>query len=166
MSDMIVPSFGNDEDSGRKLAIICSKGSLDMAYPAFILGNAALGEGIAVDLFFTFWGFDIINNKTMDHLKFSPVGNTATHMPAALSPLPGVTSFATHSLKKSLAELDVPEVRDFLDLLKDSGANIWACQLSADMNHLAKEDLYEGVDAIINASAFIEMTDGAQLLFI
>jgi peroxiredoxin family protein len=166
MSDMIIPSFGNDEDTGRKLAIICSKGSLDMAYPAFILGNAALGEGIAVDLFFTFWGFDIINNKTMDHLKFSPVGNTATHMPAALSPLPGVTAFATHSLKKSLAELDVPEVRDFLDLLKDSGANIWACQLSADMNHLAKEDLYEGVDAIINASAFIEMTDGAQLLFI
>jgi peroxiredoxin family protein len=166
MSDMIVPSFGNEEDSGRKLAIICSKGSLDMAYPAFILGNAALGEGIAVDLFFTFWGFDIINNKTMDHLKFSPVGNTATHMPAALSPLPGVTAFATHSLKKSLAELDVPEVRDFLDLLKDSGANIWACQLSADMNHLVKEDLYEGVDAIINASAFIEMTDGAQLLFI
>lgn len=166
MNDMIVPSFGNNEDSGRKLAIICSKGSLDMAYPAFILGNAALGEGIAVDLFFTFWGFDIINKKTMDHLKFSPVGNTATHMPAALSPLPGVTAFATHSLKKSLAELDVPEVREFLNLLKDSGANIWACQLSADMNHLGKEDLYEGVDAIINAGAFIEMTDGAQLLFI
>ncbi|NQW32021.1 MAG: DsrE/DsrF/DrsH-like family protein, partial [Actinomycetales bacterium] len=72
MSDMIVPSFADDEDTGRKLAIICSKGSLDMAYPAFILGNAALGEGVAVDLFFTFWGFDIINRKTMDHLKFSP----------------------------------------------------------------------------------------------
>lgn len=166
MTDMIIPSFGSDEDTGRKLAIICSKGSLDMAYPAFILGNAALGEGVAVDLFFTFWGFDIINNKTMDHLKFSPVGNPAAHMPAALSPLPGVTAFATHSLKKSLADLNVPEVRDFLDLLKDSGAKVWACQLSADMNHLTKDDLYEGVDAIINASDFIEMTDGAQLLFI
>jgi predicted peroxiredoxin len=55
------------------------------------------------------------------------------------------TTFATHSLKKSLAELDVPEVRDFLDLLKNSGAKIWACQLSADMNHLGKEDLYEGL---------------------
>ena len=102
----------------------------------------------------------------MDHLKLSPVGNPATHMPVTLSPLLGVTTFATHSLKKSLAELDVPEVRDFLDLLKNSGAKIWACQLSADMNHLGKEDLYEGVDAIINASDFIEMTDGAQLLFI
>ncbi len=166
MNDMIIPSFGNDKDTDRKLAIICSKGSLDMAYPAFILGNAALGEGIAVDLFFTFWGFDIITEKTMDHLKFSPVGNTATHIPAALSPLPGMTTMATHSLKKALADLDVPEVRDFLDLLKNSGAKIWACQLSADMNHLGIEDLYEGVDAIINASAFIEMTDGAQLLFI
>ncbi len=166
MNDMIIPSFGNDKDTDRKLAIICSKSSLDMAYPAFILGNAALGKGIAVDLVFTFWGFDIITEKTMDHLKFSPVGNTATHIPAALSPLPGVTAMATHSLKKALADLDVPEVRDFLDLLKNSGAKIWACQLSADMNHLGKEDLYEGVDAIINASAFIEMTDGAQLLFI
>ncbi len=51
MTYMIIPSFGNNEDTGRKLAIICSQGSLDMAYPAFILGNAALGEGIAVEPF-------------------------------------------------------------------------------------------------------------------
>jgi predicted peroxiredoxin len=81
---------------------------------------------------------------------------------------PWITSSFHRSvtLKKSLAELDVPEVREFLDLLKNSGAKIWACQLSADMNHLGKGDLYEGVEAIINASDFIEMTDGAQLLFI
>ena len=45
MSDMIVPSFDDDSSSGRKLAIICSKGNLDMAYPGLILANAALGEG-------------------------------------------------------------------------------------------------------------------------
>ena len=59
-----VPSFDDEAESGRKLAIICSKGNLDMAYPALILGNAALGEGIEVHLFFTFWGFDMINKKT------------------------------------------------------------------------------------------------------
>ena len=67
--------------TGRKLAIICSKGNLDMAYPGLILANAALGEGIETHLFFTFWGFDMINKKTMDDLKFSFVGNTAMHPP-------------------------------------------------------------------------------------
>ncbi|MBC7560813.1 MAG: DsrE/DsrF/DrsH-like family protein, partial [Dermatophilaceae bacterium] len=59
----IVPSFNSEAGPGRKLAIICSKGSLDMAYPGLILANAALGEGIEVHLFFTFWGFDMINKK-------------------------------------------------------------------------------------------------------
>ena len=55
----------------RKMCFICSKGNLDMAYPALIMGNAALGEGIEVDYFFTFWGLDIIDVRTMDDLKFS-----------------------------------------------------------------------------------------------
>lgn len=166
MSDMIVPSFGDDDAGGRKLAIICSKGSLDMAYPGLILGNAALGEGVELHLFFTFWGFDIITKGRMEHLKFSPVGNTAAHIPSALAPLPGMTSMATHMMQKSLDALEIPGVPEFLDLITASGGHLWACQLSADMNHLKKEDLYDGVEAIINASDFIEMTDGAQLLFI
>ena len=61
----IVPNFDTESTEGRKLAIICSKGSLDMAYPGLILANAALGEGVETHLFFTFWGFDMINPKTM-----------------------------------------------------------------------------------------------------
>jgi peroxiredoxin family protein len=163
---MIVPKFDDDATEGRKLAIICSKGDLDMAYPGLILGNAALGEGIELHLFFTFWGLDMITKERMEHLKFSPVGNTAAHMPQALTPLPGMTSMATHMMKKSIADLGVPEVPEFLDLITASGGHLWACQMSADMNHLKIEDLYEGVEGIINASAFIEKTDGAQLLFI
>src|SRR6266508_3413057 len=56
----VVPDFGDDTPTGRKLAIICSKGNLDMAYPGLILANAALGEGVETHLFFTFWGFDMI----------------------------------------------------------------------------------------------------------
>jgi len=161
----IVPSFDNP-DTGRKLAIICSKGSLDMAYPGLILGNAALGEGVEVHLFFTFWGFDMINKKTMGDLKFTPLGNTATHMPQGLGGIPGVTHMATSKLKKSLEDLDVPEVPDFLEQIVASGGHLWACRLSADMNHLTEEDLYDEVEGIISASDFIEMTEGAQLLFI
>jgi len=166
MAEMVVPSFDDAEESGRKLAIICSKGSLDMAYPGLILGNAALGEGVELHLFFTFWGFDIITKGRMEHLKFSPVGNPATHMPAALAPLPGMTTMATHMMNKSLEELDIPAVPEFLDLISASGGHLWACRLSADMNHVTEADLYDGIEGIINASDFIELTDGAQLLFI
>ena len=170
----IVPDFG-DDTSDRKLAIICSKGNLDMVYPALVLGNAAVGEGVELHLFFTFWGFDMIIDSRMDHLKFSPAGNTALHFPVrdrdvrvpqAVMPLPGMTSMATKRLKEQLEELDLPGVRDFLDQIVASGAHLWACRLSADMNKVDMDDLYEGVTDIINAADFIEMTDGAQLLFI
>jgi len=165
-AEMLVPSFDDEATTGRKLAIIISKGSLDMAYPGLILGNAALGEGVEVELFFTFWGFDIITKGRMEHLSFTPVGNPATHIPAALAPLPGMTGMATRMMHRSLAELDIPDVPEFLELVKASGAKIWACRLSADMNHLTADELWDGVDGIINASDFIERTDGAQLLFI
>jgi peroxiredoxin family protein len=165
-AEMIVPSFDDDVETDRTLAIICSKGSLDMAYPGLILGNAALGEGVGVHLFFTFWGFDMITKGRMEHLVFSPVGNPATHIPAALAPLPGLAKMATSQMQKAMDALEIPPVPEFLELVKASGAKIWACRLSADMNHLTMDDLWDGVDGIINASDFIEMTDGAQLLFI
>ena len=173
MSTPIVPSFDDAAGSGRKLAIICSKGNLDMAYPGLILANAALGEGVETHLLFTFWGFDIINKATMGDLKFTFVGNTAMHMPGhnsgihhMLGALPGATAGATAMMKKMIADLDVPEVPEFLELLTASGCHMWACRMSADMNKLTEDDLYDGVEAIISASDFIEITDGAQLLFI
>jgi len=162
----IVPQFGNETAAGRKLAIICSKGTLDMAYPGLILANAALGEGIETHLFFTFWGFDMINKKTMDDLKFTVLGNPATHMPQGLGGIPGMTAMATAKMKKSIAEVGVPEVPEFLEQIVASGGHLWACRMSADMNHLTKDDLYDEVEDIISASDFIEKTEGAQLLFI
>jgi peroxiredoxin family protein len=161
----LVPSFG-DVDSGRKLAIICSKGNLDMAYPGLILANAALGEGIETHLFFTFWGFDMIIKKTMGDLKFTMLGNTATHLPQGLGGLPGMTAMATHQLRRTIADLGVPDVPEFLQQIVDSGGHLWACRMSADMQHLELDDLYDEVEAIISASDFIEKTAGAQLLFI
>jgi peroxiredoxin family protein len=162
----IVPDFDDDAGAGRKLAIICSKGNLDMAYPGLVLANAALGEGVETHLFFTFWGFDIITKSRMGHLKFTPLGNTATHMPQGLGGVPGVTAMATRMMRKQIADVGVPEVPEFLDQIVASGGHLWACRMSADMMQLTEDDLYEGVEAIINAADFIEKTDGAQLLFI
>jgi peroxiredoxin family protein len=173
MADAIIPDFGDDEATDRKLAIICSKGNLDMAYPALIVGNAALGEGVETHLFFTFWGFDMIIKSRMHDLQFSPVGNTAMHlpgrdtkMPQALLPMPGVTGMATKMLKQQIADLGVPEVPDFLDQIVAAGGHLWACRMSADMNKVDETDLRDDVEGIINASEFIELCEGAQLMFV
>jgi len=167
----LVPSFDDEDEAGRKLAIICSKGNLDMAYPALILGNAALGEGVETHLFFTFWGFDMIMKSRMHHLQFSPAGNTAMHLPIKDMHLPqavapAMTGMATKMLKKQIADLGVPEVPEFLDQIVAAGGHLWACRMAADMMHVQETDLRDDVEGIISAAEFIEITKGAQLLFI
>jgi peroxiredoxin family protein len=161
----LIPTF-DDKGTDRKLAIICSKGNLDMAYPGLILANAALGEGVETHLFFTFWGFDVITKSRMAELKFTMLGNTATHMPQGLGGLPGMTAMATHRMKRQIADIGVPAVPEFLEQIVASGGHLWACRMSADMMHVEQADLHESVEAIISAADFIEMTEGAQLLFI
>ncbi|MFQ5578267.1 MAG: DsrE/DsrF/DrsH-like family protein, partial [Anaerolineae bacterium] len=90
----------------RKLCIICSKGTIDMAYPGLVLANAALMEGIDVTMFFTFWGLDIVNKKKMNHLKATPLGNPSMGMPNLLGVLPGVTTMASTMMKKGIEKLD------------------------------------------------------------
>ena len=165
----------------RKMAFICSKGNLDMAYPALIMGNAALGEGIEVHIFFTFWGLDIVNTKLNHKLKFTMAGNTAMHMndlgrikpgwenkslPQAMGNLPGMTAFATTMMKKQMAELEIPDIPDFLDLMEASGAKMYACKLSFDMAKMIEADLHPAVLGVISASDFIEIAEGAQVIFI
>jgi peroxiredoxin family protein len=170
-SAAIVPTFDNGP-TDRKIAIICSKGNLDMAYPGLIIANSALGEGVEAHLFFTFWGLDMIVKSRMRDLQFSPLGNTAmhpigdAHLPQTLAPLPGMTAMATRMLKKQIADLDVPEVPEFLDQIVAAGGHLWACRMSADMMKITEADLRDDVEGIISAADFIELTAGAQLLFI
>ena len=137
-----------------------------MAYPGLILANAALGEGVETHLFFTFWGFDMIRKETMGDLKFTMLGNTATHLPQGLGGLPGMTALATHQMRKSIESVGVPEVPELLQQIADSGGHLWACRMSADMQQLTMADLFDEVEAIISAGDFVEKTAGAQLLFI
>lgn len=165
----------------RKMAFICSKGNLDMAYPALIMGNAALGEGVEVHIFFTFWGLDIINKKTNNKLQFTMAGNTAMHMPElgrlrpglehvslphALGNLPGMTAFATSYMNKAMDDLEIPRIPEFLDLLQAAGAHMYACRLTFDMMKLIEADMHPGVEGVISASDFIEISAGAQIVFV
>lgn len=162
----------------RKIAFICSKGTLDMAYPALIMGWAALGNGLDVTLFFTFWGMDLINKHRVDHLELAPVANTSMKMsmmgvktgnlgiPNIMGVLPGMTAFASKLMRDKIADLDVPPVGEFIQMLADAGANLYACKMSVDMMDLKKEDFVDGVKDIVTAADFIDMTDGAQIIFI
>lgn len=172
MPESAVPAA--NPDTHRKICFIASKGNLDMAYPALIMANAALGEGIETHIFFTFWGFDLVTERTMDSLKFTMLGNTAMHLPfakamplwAGMGALPGMTTMATSMMKKQLDGLEIPSVREMLDIIVASGGHLWGCKLSFDMNRLDENDLYEGVEAVISAADFIELSEGAQVIFV
>ena len=164
-SPSIIPDFG-DESEDRKIAFVCSKGTLDMAYPALIMASGALEQGVETHIFFTFWGMDMINKKTMGNLKFTPVGNTATHMPMALTPLPGMTTMATNKMRKQMEGLGIPDVPSFLEHLSDMGCHLWACKMSVDMFDLTEADMIDQLDGVLNVADFIEIIEGAQTMFI
>jgi len=165
-------------EKNRHVAFICSKGNLDMAYPALIMGWAALGNGIDVTIFFTFWGMDIINKKRQSQLKIAPVANTSMKMdmmgiptgnlgiPQIMGVLPGMTAFATSLMMKKMEALDVPPVSEYLEMLVDAGANLYACKMSVDMMGLTMDDFVDGVQGIVTAGDFIDKTAGAQIVFI
>ncbi len=159
------------QEDTRHVAFICSKGSLDMAYPALVMGWAALGNGIDVTIFFTFWGLDMITKKRVNHLELSPIGNTNMKMgdmgiPNIVSVLPGMTAVATKMMKDKMGKLEVPPVGEYLQMLVDGGAKLYACKMSVDMMGLKKEDFVDGVIDIVTASDFMDMTAGAQIIFI
>ena len=154
------------ENGERKLCIICSKGTLDMAYPGLVLANAALMEGIDVTMFFTFWGLDIINKKKMKNLKATPLGNPAMGMPNIVGMLPGVTAMASSMMKKEIEKLDFPPVDEFIEMIHDAGGKMYGCRMAMDMMKLEKEDLCDEVDEVIGAMEFMEISDGAQVIFI
>lgn len=163
-------SNGKEGKAARKLCIIASKGSLDMAYPPLILGNAARMSGIETHIFFTFWGLDIVRKSLQKKLHVATVGNPSMnawgwHFPTMVGGIPGMTDFATVMMKKEIDKLGFPPVDEFIQTLVDSGAKLYGCKMSMDMMKLTKDDLIEGAE-VLGAMEFLEIADGGQILFI
>jgi peroxiredoxin family protein len=150
----------------QRVSIICSKGSLDMAYPGLILANAARMSGIEATLFFTFWGLDIITENRADKLHVPTVGNPSMPIPTVLGGLPGMESIASLLMKKEIAHLELPTIREMLQDLVDSGAHLYACKMAMDMFHRTREDLVPQVEDVISAMDFFDKSAGAQIIFI
>jgi peroxiredoxin family protein len=157
------------EKKNRKICLIASKGSLDMAYPPLILANSARMQGVDCDIFFTFWGMDIITKKKMDKLQVATVGNPNMHpmfhIPTMIGGLPGMSSMASVMMRQEIDKLGFPPVGEFIQLLIDSGVNLYACQMSCDMMGLEQDDFLDGVK-IVGAMEFIEFSEDAQVIFV
>jgi peroxiredoxin family protein len=149
----------------EKVSIVVSKGSLEGIYPALIMANGARMEGIEADLFFTFFGLDAIRKERQSRIKVATVGNPGLHMPTLLGALPGVSALATTMMKRQMEALDIPPVGEFVELVADSGAHLYACKASADMFGLTMDDFVPQVSEIISVGEFYEHAAGGQIIF-
>jgi peroxiredoxin family protein len=150
------------------MMIILSKATLENVYASFVLANGARMEGIEAEMFFTFFGLEAIHKQKLEHLHIATVGNPAMHMPTMLGGLPGMEALATRMMKKEMERLDMPEVEEFLDILKASGVKLWACKLAMDMFHYKPENMYDDLDGVLTVGDFYNRAagEGTHMLFI
>jgi peroxiredoxin family protein len=101
-------------------------------------------------------------------MKMSMMGVKTGNLgiPNLMGVLPGMTAFATSLMHRKMEALEVPPVREYLQMLVDAGAKLYACKMTVDMMDLKKDDFVDGVVDIVSAADFIDMTEGSQIIFI
>src|SRR5512138_1552924 len=134
----------------EKVSIVVSKGSLEGVYPGLIMANGARMEGIDADLFFTFFGLDAIRRDRVAKLKVATVGNPGMHLPTWLGALPGFSALATRMMRRQIEKIDMPPIPEFIELVADSGAHLYACKATVDMFGLTMQDFVPQVEEIIS----------------
>jgi len=155
----------NIQTKPRKVAIIVSKGGMDEVFPALIMANGARQSGIDALLFFTFYGLDAVIEKKVDHLHVNMAGNPAAPMPTMVAGLPGMEAIAASMMKRKMASLDIPTVREMLQILDDSGAELYGCELAMKMFDVSDDELVEQVKSVITVGDFYDLSEGAQIIF-
>lgn len=164
-----------DAQRPKRLALVASKGTLDMAYPPLILASTAVSLGWEVGVFFTFYGLDIVNKYKLPKLQVAPIGNPAMPAPIASVPfqvpnfvgmLPGMTPIATAMMKSWFDRANIPPLQDLIDVTRDGGGHLYACTTTMGVMGVNAENLIEGVECR-GAAAFLEFAAGATVaLFI
>jgi peroxiredoxin family protein len=149
----------------EKVAIVISKGSLEGIYPGLIMANGARMEGIEADVFFTFFGLDAIRKGRDEKIKVATVGNPGMHLPTLLGALPGFSALATRMMQRQMEKLDIPPIPEFVEMISDSGAGLYACRASVDMFGLTIEDFVPQVTDIISVGEFYNLAAGGQIIF-
>jgi peroxiredoxin family protein len=149
----------------EKVSIVISKGSLEGIYPGLIMANGARMEGIEADLFFTFFGLDAIRKDRLAKIKVATVGNPGLHLPTWLGAVPGISWAATKLMQRQMEKIDIPPIPEFVELLGDSGARLYACKASVDMFGLTLDDFVPQVEEVISVGDFYAKAAGGQIVF-
>ncbi len=149
----------------EKVSIIVSKGSLEGIYPALIMANGARAEGIEANLFFTFFGLDAIHKARHEHIKLATVGNPGLHLATWAGGVPGVSALITHRLAAEMDKLDIPPIPEFVEMIADSGAGLYACKASVDLFGLDRSDFIPQVQDVITVGEFYGLAAGGQIIF-
>ncbi|MHB8845201.1 MAG: DsrE/DsrF/DrsH-like family protein [Nitrospirota bacterium] len=150
----------------KKMTIIASKGSLDMAYPPLILATTAAAMEYEVTIFFTFYGLDIIKKGNADALKISPLGNPAMPMPVPIptlvASLPGMEAMATAMMKAMFNRTGVAAIGQLLDMAREGGVRLVGCKMTMDVMGVKQTDIIDGVE-FGGAAAWLEAASEAQI---
>ncbi|MCB1364248.1 MAG: DsrE/DsrF/DrsH-like family protein [Rhodobacteraceae bacterium] len=140
-------------ENAKSMSIIVTKGSLDWAYPPFILATTAAAMDVDVTLFFTFYGLPLLK-KDMNP-KFTPLGNAAMEMPMMgghvampnmVSMLPGVGSMAGKMMKNLMARKGVASLEDLRDAAVELEVRLIACQMTMDLFEYSLDDMIDGIE--------------------
>ena len=133
----------------KKMAIIATKGTLDMAYPPFILASTAAALGFEVQVFFTFYGLQLLR-KDLSDVKISPLANPAMPMPVPMpvfvQALPGMESMATMMMKDKLKKKGVASLEELRALCQEADVKFIACQMTVDLFEFDKSDFIDGIE--------------------
>jgi peroxiredoxin family protein len=129
------------------------------------MANGARMEGIEANVFFTFFGLDAIRRDRHERIKVATVGNPGMHMATLVGALPGMSALATRMMQRQMEKLDIPPIPEFVELISDSGAGLYACKASVDMFKLTKEDFVEEVDEVLTVGEFYELAAGGEIIF-
>jgi peroxiredoxin family protein len=152
-------------DTIEKVSIIISRGSLDGVYPGLIMANGARAEGIEANLFFTFFGLDAIHKGHNEHIKMATVGNPGLHLATMVGGIPGMSAVMTHYMSHKMDKLDIPSVPEFIEMISDTGAGLYACKASVDLFGLEKNDFIPQIQDIITVGEFYAKAAGGQIVF-
>jgi peroxiredoxin family protein len=152
----------------KKLAIIATKGSLDWAYPPFILASTAAALGYEVQIFFTFYGLQLLRKKLA--LEVTPLGNPGMPMPMAmdkwfpviLTALPGMQAMMTAMMKKKMKDKGVASLEELRDLCKEAEVKLVACQMTVDLFDMDRKDFIDDVE-YAGAAAFFEFAGESDI---
>jgi len=152
----------------KKLAIIATKGTLDWGYPPFILASTAAALGYDVQIFFTFYGLQLLKKKI--NVKVSPLGNPGMPMPMGMdkwfpvigTAIPGMEAMMTKMMKAKMKSKGVASLQELRDLCIESDVKIIACQMTVDLFDMSHSDFIDGIE-YGGAAMFFEFAGEADI---